>query len=468
MYLRNPRDSSTNPGSMTHPVDFSSNLEVLQSTKYRGSAYPAQLQVTSNTTATLNTLQLTVKDPLYNRVGSQNISLSQQISSGDTTFNITIAPSFPGLDGVVVADPATSYTIMNYTVFLNTTEIYSFSKTQTSLDLHTLEAPLYDQAESLAWNTTSQSAIITANNGNITIQSVQQSNFALSTMINATGYTRIDLNATFPPANASFNFLVNQIPIFPSPDGYLPIGNFLGMQNFSIIGTIAASSSISLQVHLMTRHVVLFAAMADNHFGGRSADQFKFRTPDYYVKQASYQFHKIFNLTIYPAITVNMTNPVSTDLAAFRQNAMHTVGQSLGLVNDTWSLVSGTSSANKGYDVLLIFTNHTMDHLGIVYGNSSGAFNLAINARGTQYTGNYRLPPSFADNLLQHEFSHVLGAPDRFTGSSLPSVMTKPETVQDALNGFATGTFWLELTHWLEPDIQTMTGVLRLLYWPVV
>jgi hypothetical protein len=211
--------------------------------------------------------------------------------------------------------------------------------------------------------------------------------------------------------------------------------------------------------------VTLFAVIADDDWSGQSLDSFNFRTPEFYLKKASSQFSSILNLTIIPAAYVALPPAIPPNLINFADSTHSVVGNALQLVNLTWTFGPGTFEENKGYDILLIFTNKTMSNLGIVLGtNLQGAFNMAIHARGSLNTGNYRLPPSFADNLIQHEVSHLFGAPDRFTADSDTSIMTK-SLPEDALLDILTGSFWLSQTTWLEQDIQTMIRDIMTTYW---
>ena len=83
---------------------------------------------------------------------------------------------------------------------------------------------------------------------------------------------------------------------------------------------------------------------------------------------------------------------------------------------------------------------------------------MVANAGGSLNANGFRLQPSWADNLFQHELSHVFGAPDRYTGEDPPSIMTKSETLQDLLDDLANGTLWLELTNWLDEDLLTIAS----------
>jgi hypothetical protein len=236
---------------------------------------------------------------------------------------------------------------------------------------------------------------------------------------------------------------------------FIGTGNNLGVTSIQLNFTLGINSTIVLELALPTRKTVLFAIVASNNWSSRSVDNLQFFLPKYYIDQASSRFQDVFNLTIMPIHQVNFTSNAGSNLVSLRDEAINQTGNQLSLPTGDWDYVSGISPNNAGADILLVMTNKTMDYLGVVFSESGNTLNAAVHARGSLNTGNYRLHSSLADNLVQHEISHIFGAPDRFTDSSLPSIMTKSK-LNDAPIDIVFGNFWLFLTQWLEQDIQTM------------
>jgi len=458
----NPRTPGTTEPEPPIPIiSLNSTVHILDTTTYKGDMINMELSVEVNTTTTLSAIRINATDPKYNRQGSQMIPLNLTLDAGQLTTQLKISPAFPDGFGMVMAEPDLAYQIDSYTLFYNNSKNY-IKTGMINSQLSIMKNTAYDQMDHLDWTVPDQTASVVASAGTLNITSAIPTTFTLSTLINTTGYTR--LNYSLSIADANLVMLVDNYTLGPIPENYLPLGNFKGMHNLTLTGTINTGGSLNMSLSLITKRVVFFTVIADNHWAGTGTDGYVFRDPSYYIQQASSPFENVFNVTYIPSKVVHTSTPDSDNLVDYTNTVLTEVGTALNLTSDIWTIGSGTFEQNMGYDLLLVFTNVTMQHLGIVYGNQTGAFNLGVHSRGSHYTGNYRLPPVFADNLIQHEVSHIFGAPDRFTTTSPPSIMTK-STPDAALGDILRGTFWLYQTSWLEQDIQTMTVVLQSFYW---
>jgi hypothetical protein len=416
-------------------LDLTLNFDVLYSNAY------------------VNSTQFTVFDSKSNRTAKQSIFVNETFFPGSYAKNLSLSPGFSE-DGFIALTNQ-NYTIVNFAV--NYVQLRAKQQINKSLNVRLfgkLKAE-YEQMNSINWyNSSTQNITIQANKGIIQLNSTSvNGSTVLNTTIQTTGYTRLEYNIT--GINQSTVLLELGDLNSTKQVGYFEIGALKDSQNFSILVDIFNHENVSIVLSLRTRHVPILAVMASNNWEGIDADEPPFRNPEYYMSQVSHRFESIFNVSIIPVVIVEFESISGSDLFVLADEATQAVGKELQLESNTWKTGTGTQEENMGADILIILTNKTMDHLGIVLGAYGNAFNMAINARGSFFEGSYRLPSNLADNLIQHELSHVFGAPDRWTDSDPASIMTKTKP-DDIYSDIFTGKFWLTRTDWLEEDIQTM------------
>ncbi|MFV2015094.1 MAG: hypothetical protein ACC656_06690, partial [Candidatus Heimdallarchaeota archaeon] len=294
------------------------------------------------------------------------------------------------------------------------------------------------------------------------ISTDENATVTIQTEIETTGYTRMYYNVS-GQTNSSIQIgITNFMNITNSTSGYLPIGEYEGKQNVTIQFAIIEKENISLTFSLPTRKITIMTVVANNNWEKLSEDGTEFRKADFYLDQLNGHFSTKFNVTFVQVANVDFSSSSSgSNLLIMREEAIRAVGSNLKLNGSRWQTGVGTQLDNAGGDILLILTNKTMSNLGIVFRAPDGknSLNLAIAARGSQNTGQesveLRLSSIWADNLIQHELSHIFRAPDRWTEDDPASVMTKSRP-DDAYSDFVTSKFWLTRTNWLEEDIQTM------------
>jgi hypothetical protein len=210
---------------------------------------------------------------------------------------------------------------------------------------------------------------------------------------------------------------------------------------------ISENSNFEIEFNMYTQKKVIFTAITEDGWSS------SFQSASYYLNEASKHFEYTFNTTFIPVGTAQFQFSGGTDLMNFIEESELVAGEAFGLDNGTWHRGIGKLSANSGIDILITLTNRTMDYFGMV----PGLFrNIASHAGGSLNAGGQRLSPAWADNLIQHEISHVFGALDHWTNEQDPSVLTKPQDVQDLFQDLARGTFWLNIHNWLEIDLVVM------------
>ena len=169
------------------------------------------------------------------------------------------------------------------------------------------------------------------------------------------------------------------------------------------------------------------------------------------IAEASMRFEQALNVSFIPSPPRYFDYPATTDLATIRDYAVIASEEAFGIPGG-WRAETGYSAENKGFDVLFIATNETADHYGIVFAQGGEPTNYLVIAAQSKEAYGVRVQAEWVDNLFQHELSHILWALDRWSSSDPPSVMTKPSSVQDALQMLNSGTLWLQITNWLVED----------------
>lgn len=464
-YNKTPTDNSIGiSNKSTSNLPYNGSLQIsfalTKNTYYKGDYLTGNLSLQiQSSNAKLNNFTVTAKDKQRNLQASQIIILNETYIPGVYDIPIKLKPAFD-LNGFFALSPG-NYSILHYKLNYIQRQLNQSIEKNSQFDFNVIYPTKFDLANHLNWKVKNE-INLSANilGSNITLQpTATQNSYEIDTYANLTGYTRIYYNSSiFTNIHVSL-YVNNQQTVLIANNiqqtEFIPVGNFLGNTSLRLLINSNITSSFNFNISIPTIHIPVLMVIADNNWAGNGPGGFYFQDPYYYIQQLDTRFQEIFNVTFVPVTVVDIDIGNTTTLVDTIDVAIHTIGTKLGLQNNTWQETTGISPGNLGLDVMLVMINRTMDHLGIILGNNGIPLNIGAVARGSQFEGNYPLPGSFADNLIQHELSHVFGAPDRWTDTDPPSIMTKSKPA-NALIDIALGHFWLTLTNWLEIDIQTM------------
>ena len=164
-------------------------------------------------------------------------------------------------------------------------------------------------------------------------------------------------------------------------------------------------------------------------------------------------FEKELGIKLIPILELPW-HPNDVSMSLVDDIALETAGELLGLEGD-WDLIQGRSLNNHGFDILTTFTNQTSEHFGFVKYNSNAAFHFAESEELGEYSY-IGILADWAENLVQHEVSHIFGADDRDRTYDPVSVMSKPVTPQQVWDDFSHGWLWLQVNNWMIEDILLM------------
>lgn len=460
------------PSNTTIYADITTSVDILETEFYKGQNIPATVTVTANTTANISSIYVDVQQPfsgeISSRIATQEIYLNQTVGEGETEIPFEITPAFNYRGFVALTNSSyflTGYNVSFTPITTKENEIPSpgFDTGSLSVQVTGKLYETFDQISKVVWTNSSSGDIsFSQNEGNLTVQSATGTgSLNLSTTIQTEAYTRLhyDYNAS---ANTQVDFYFDNVKINETSDDYLHIGNYQKMVNFTVRIVLNGTQNMYLNLSMPTRHVAIFTLIASNNWESPSDDSFIYREAGFYISQASNRFERMFNVSIIPVVTVDFEFEFDSTIGSLRQiinDTQNSVGETLNLVdnegNFKWQQGLGGQPENGGADILLVFTNQTLEYFGMVLWPGGIPGNIGAHARGSTFNGNWRLPPSMADNLIQHEVSHIFKAPDRFTNSDAPSIMTKSQP-EDAVDDILFGRHFLFLTSWLEKDVQTM------------
>jgi len=434
--------------------------------------FTLELQIL-NHNAIVETVVVGVTDTNLSRSAEQSISIDEKFEPGIYSLNLSLSPGFEENGFVTLG--YNNYTLDYFKIFYR-----GFLKTDTyvkNLDLLLL-GKRYETVNRIVgaeWNVPlSQNHTLEIIDNTIQINSTEETGVTtLYTTLNLEAATKLSyyIHRVFL---VSVRILLNNVTKedynrtgafdIELEHGSIFVGNDFNHQELRIEIETVNFENVTIELDLFTKHIPLFLVVASNNWEGLSSDGNIFRVADYYLDQVSLRFETTFNVSLHVVATVPFESFSGSILLDLSDEAINAVGNALSLPNDKWALEPNAAIGNAGADLLIVMTNKTMDHLGVVYGIDGQRFNLAVHARGSKNTGTsevefgdieLRVEPGFADNLFQHEISHIFGAEDRWTNEENPSVMTKSRTL-DAFADILFGNFWLTQNFWLDEDIRNM------------
>ncbi|MCY3410326.1 MAG: hypothetical protein INQ03_01705 [Candidatus Heimdallarchaeota archaeon] len=439
----------------THSLAGDLNVSVTMNsdTFYKGEKIPISIAITVEGSMVLLrniSFQISIDD----RVAYQTLIINQTINSGDMLFEFELDPYF-NQNGFIALNYG-EYLLDKYSLYYVQSNEDMILSGNLNNHINIIHWPIVDQTKTVEWSIGSPENVELLDRSNKTFRiSTTESHtiVSLGANLQTTGYTSIEfsINST---GNSTVQMGFETLEIITG-NGALNIGNRFGHQQLSISAELYQGDILEISLQMLTQHNPIFVVNANNYWHGRAVDLLTFERPNYYLKQVSNRYLTTFNISFIEVAEVIFTTSKGTDLFELIDDANNAIGTQLKLNGSTWNIGTGPHPGNYGADIELVYTNKTMDHLGIVIGQYGEAFNIAVNARGSNFEGNFRITSNFADNLIQHEMSHIFGAPDRWTSDDAPSIMSKSKP-EDAYFDIAFGEFWLMRTNWLEIDIQEM------------
>jgi hypothetical protein len=340
-------------------------------------------------------------------------------------------------------------------------------KSQTNLIVNPdFELELGDEAWSIStFNSTAETRqydnktvleIISENNTEAVIE--------LSQVVNWTSVTlfEIELFANITSDDSFLSLWAGENEIWSIDLSTIPNDGFETLSTFSPVGVLNQQEltlkiNSSNQIHLIINEVWFMkqyhpvnVIIADDHWTDIGSGASKAAIS---VLQASYYFELFLGIKLIPLTTLIWDREIeTTDLHVLRDDASQQIATQMGIDEGIWHVSPGRNELNHGYDLLLAMTSHAGAHYGVVSTES----NWIIMCGKSDYSGT-SLSPSWAENLVQHEISHIFGAPDHYSGEDAPSVMTKATTASQVFQEILTGTLWAQLNNWLLEDLFEMS-----------
>lgn len=179
------------------------------------------------------------------------------------------------------------------------------------------------------------------------------------------------------------------------------------------------------------------------------------------IKEVSIRFRDFYGVSLIPLIEKKwvVTHNEIREISDAYQTGINDAGKILKL-KGPWEGKEGKSRNNNGFDMLVCFSNFSASHFGFVK-KRNVAFHFAqseylqeaINEAGLGWI-QVKIKEDWADNLAQHEISHIFGALDRDRRYFPPSVMTKSLTPEDVINDLMRKELWLQIDNWLIQDAR--------------
>ena len=316
-------------------------------------------------------------------------------------------------------------------------------------------------AETIQYNEESVLEIISDNNTDAVIE--------LSQMINWTSVTlfEIELMVNTTSDDCFLGLWAGETEVWSIDLSSIPQKSFEKLSTFSPVGIIFTQEltlkiTSSNQIHLLIDEVWFMkqyhpvnVIIADDNWTdiGSGAAEAAIS-----VLEASFYFEFFLGIKLIPLSTLIWDREVETiNMHELRDDASQHIASQMGLDEGIWHVSPGRNELNHGFDLMLAMTSHAGEHYGIVSTES----NWIIMCGRSEFSGT-DLRPNWAENLVQHETSHIFNAPDHYSGEDDPSVMTKATTATQVIQEILSGTLWAQLNNWLLEDLFEMSQFVTL------
>ncbi len=446
-------NDSTDGGS-SFPLNQALSILSFNSTTdlYRGENLKIELQI-NVTKFNVTVLEIMLEIERGNRISHSIQRLNKTYTPGMYSIDVSYSPGIwmdHSDEFFALSDGEYKFNWINTSYEVENQLFYT--KIAVDRTINVREYPVTNMFRRTKWTVVSSESTILEDTGDYLSITSSGSNFSNAEIKNYIDFTGAydfhltisgEIKGKLKVGDLEFNISETEV--------HLNLANIIGIQNITLSFN-SSQSELAFNFTLVNKKKVLLVGVADDHWSTNFPDHQDI------LDEVNIQFGKWFNVTFIVAIVLPVDYKGSTSLPEAFDFAKVEFGSQLNLPNGVWTHTRGRSVNNMGLDLLLFNTNKTMSNYGMVIGDSIGGFNMVANAGGSLNANGFRLQPSWADNLFQHELSHVFGAPDRYTGEDPPSIMTKSETLQDLLDDLANGTLWLELTNWLDEDLLTIAS----------
>ena len=291
---------------------------------------------------------------------------------------------------------------------------------------------------------------------------------SVSQMVNLTRAHYLSFEQVIESTNCSIeaNLFINGIKenMSVTMDSLSPLnqiihfGEGIGLSNVTLqIIFVYADNSTQLyldniSIHGYEHRVFVFMLNDNWEISGKEVARYDLFTT---IHNTSYYFEKELGIKLIPVLELPW-HPEDVSMGIIGDVGRQTAGELLGL-EGSWNTGYGRSPNNHGFDLLTTFSNQTSDHFGFAYYKSNAAFHFAESEELGEYSY-IGILADWAENLVQHEISHIFGALDRDRTFDPVSVMSKPVTPQQVWDDFSHGWLWLQVNNWMIEDILLMLG----------
>ncbi len=258
-----------------------------------------------------------------------------------------------------------------------------------------------------------------------------------------------------------------RITEYSERDQFLFFGNETGIKNITlrvkIIEAEVGSKILLDNISIKSYEYNVFLVLLDNNWRYDSQANITRKSIKETINEVSIRFRAFYGINLIPLIEKRwyVTHNEIREISDAYQTGINDAGKILKL-KGPWDGKKGKSKNNNGFDMLVCFSNFSASHFGFVK-ERNVAFHFAqseylqeaINEAGLGWI-QIKIKEDWADNLAQHEISHIFGALDRDRRYFSPSVMTKSLTPEDVINDFMRKELWLQVENWLIQDARIM------------
>ncbi len=356
-----------------------------------------------------------------------------------------------------------NYTLNSIALRYNSTSVYTSKAFLIGSSFNIIGEPISQMQRGSLWTAEQidlstgkriSNFFLTMKESSIKINADFNSTFILRSQINLTSVNFVKLSSS---GKSPTNFFINgsSAVVTLNSSSSANVAQFSNTTKFEVVFNLEKGESLTISILVPKQLIVLYYGIADDHW------ETNFENPLITMNLVNKYFKEWFNIKFVFSIKINFVSPSTTNLPTMMLSAAKQFGEALGLMNNTWDIGPGKRKGNLGLDFLLIISNKTMSNYGMVLGDRNAGYNMASNVGGSLNARGFRLAQDWADNLFQHEISHMFNAPDRYTGQDPPSIMTKSSTPEQVVSDISAGTSWLQINNWLPQDLVTMANAIK-------